>query len=402
MFTETHPLPPGPVLFERIGRLYTRFDRQPLENAWMVWIGGRVDAVGQGDPPAGNYEQICDLKGLTIIPAPIDAHTHALFAGDRSEEFGARFDGGDSYAERLARGGGIRSTVRSVADTKDDHLVQLALDRIHQSMACGVCAMEIKTGYGLSIDGERRLMGLLHRVQSYSPIPIFPTLLMHVPLPNQTPASLLAEAQVELLPLAESLGFGVDIFVEEGAFSCEDARPFLEDAAQRNLPIHVHAEQLTLSGAAKLAASVGACSADHLEFIDEASCEALAEAGTVANLLPGAWLQLGGGQRPPVPTLRHHGVTMAVSTDWNPGSSYIADPLLAASLAVTSFGLRPMEALCGVTLHAAKALGAPSLGHLDVEGEGRPWVLAEPSPEALLQRMGIARRGGVFTQSSED
>ena len=399
MFTETHPLPAGAVLFENIGQLYCRFDQAPKTKAWMVMIGGRVDAVGEGAPPAGDFEQICDLRGLTIIPAAIDAHTHALFAGDRSEEFAARFSGGDSYAERLERGGGIRATVAAVAEADDDHLVSLTLDRIHQSMACGVCAMEIKTGYGLSIEGERRLMEILHRVQSYSPIPIFPTLLMHVPLPDQSPASLLEEARSELLPLAESLGFGVDVFVEQGAFSVDDARPFLEDAAQRNLRIHVHAEQLTASGAAGLAAAVGACSAEHLEFIDRAGCEALAEAGTVANLLPGAWLQLGGGAKPPVQDLRQAGVSLAVSTDWNPGSSYLADPLLAASLAVTTFGLHPMEALGGITQSAAQALGVPSLGHLEVGGQGRPWVLAEPGPEALLQRMGIGRRGGVFAQS---
>jgi imidazolonepropionase len=383
----------GSLLLHGIGSLYADPTGEPLTGAWLLLENGRVAACGTGDQPSAARR--VDCAGGAVIPAPIDSHTHLLFGGDRSEEFAQRARG-ESYAARLAAGGGIHATVASTAATSDAALIEGALERIQSLADNGVDGVEVKTGYGLSVPAERRLMHLLNAVRDRAPITVYPTLLIHVPPPGLDVEDLLDRVILELLPQAANDGFGLDVFVEENAFTVKQGERLLAAAAGLGLTTHVHADQLSASGASGLAARHRAASAEHLEQIDDADIAALASAGTVANLLPGAWLQTGCGLKPPVERLRAAGVPLGVASDLNPGSSYVTGPVLAASLAISCFGLTVEEALAGITFWAAKAVGDTGRGTLLPGSASAAWHLDLPGPAALFQRLGAPRGGTLY------
>jgi imidazolonepropionase len=384
----------GRLLLTGIGALYHEAEAEPLNDAWLLLNDGDVEALGSGEPPRLDAAQK-HLDGGMIMPAPLDSHTHLLFGGDRSEEFASRARG-ESYEARLAAGGGIHSTVLSTSQTSDENLLANAMKRIEACQQLGVGGIEIKTGYGLSLEAEQRLLGLLQTLRSQSELPIFPTLLVHVPPKCTTAAQTVERACQQLIPQASELGFGFDVFIEKGAFSAEEAEPMLAEAARRGMRIHVHADQLSASGAAGLASKYGANSAEHLEFASEKDLRAMADAGVAANLLPGAWLQTGCAKKPPIEAMRQVGIRMAVSTDLNPGSSYVYDLILAASLAISAFGLTVDEAFRGITSVPSSLLNAPQLGHLQPGSKARPLWMPLPNVAALFQRLGAPRTGYQF------
>jgi imidazolonepropionase len=384
----------GDLLLTRIGQLHDRPGKAPLCDAWLHLRDGLVVGLGEGSPNVSGIATR-QVDGGIIIPAPVDGHTHLLFGGDRCDEFASRARG-ESYEQRLAAGGGIHATVAATAAASDEELLSDALQRIERMRALGTGAVEVKSGYGLSLAAERRLLRLLAELRQAASLPVFPTLLVHLPPPDAAVQQLVDTFCAELIPEAAALGFGFDVFIEQGAFSGRDAEPMLHCAADLGMRIHVHADQLSASGASSLAAAYRARSAEHLEYASDADITAMAEAGVTANLLPGAWLQTGCGRRPPVAQLRAAGVAMAIATDLNPGSSYVYDTVLAAALGISAFGLSCDEALYAITEAPARLLGAAELGHLGHGARAAVLWMPLPDPSALFQRLGAEREGLVF------
>ncbi len=323
---------------------------------------GRIAWVGPGaDLPSRRAEEVRSLEGRWITPALIDCHTHLVFGGDRGSEFEARL-GGASYEELAATGGGIMATVRATRAASAEELFRSALGRLEAMAGEGAATVEIKSGYGLDLDTEIRMLEVARRLGRASGLTVRTTLLAAHALPPEfrgRPDDYLGFVANELLPrvAGEGLADAVDGFCESVAFSAAQLAGLFERARALGLPVKLHADQRTDGGGAALAARFGALSADHLEYTPEAGIEALAEAGTVAVLLPGAFLTLGESRRPPVGALRRHGVPIALATDCNPGTSPLGSLPEAMALAARLFGLTPEECLAGVTRQAARALG---------------------------------------------
>ena len=304
---------------------------------------------------------ISDTQGALITPGLIDCHTHLIHAGNRAQEFEQRLLGA-SYEQIAQQGGGILSTVRATRAASVEQLVELAIPRLKALMAEGVTTIEIKSGYGLDLDTELNMLRAARELAKCFPVRISTTLLGAHALPPEYKDR--ADAYIdwvcaELIPAAvsENLADAVDVFCEHIAFSPAQTERVLQVARDYGLGIHVHAEQLSNQHAAILAARYGAWSADHLEWLDEAGVMAMAESGTVATLLPGAFYFLRETKTPPIELLRRYQVPMAVATDFNPGTSPLASIRLAMNMACTLFRLTPEEALTSVTRHAAQALG---------------------------------------------
>ena len=304
---------------------------------------------------------ISDTQGALITPGLIDCHTHLIHAGNRAQEFEQRLLGA-SYEQIAQQGGGILSTVRATRAASVEQLVELAIPRLKALMAEGVTTIEIKSGYGLDLDTELNMLRAARELAKSFPVRISTTLLGAHALPPEYKDR--ADAYIdwvcaELIPAAvsENLADAVDVFCEHIAFSPVQTERVLQVARDYGLGIHVHAEQLSNQHAATLAARYGAWSADHLEWLDEAGVMAMAESGTVATLLPGAFYFLRETKTPPIELLRRYQVPMAVATDFNPGTSPLASIRLAMNMACTLFRLTPEEALTSVTRHAAQALG---------------------------------------------
>ena len=323
---------------------------------------GEIAWVGPGmDLPSRRAEEVRSLEGRWITPALIDCHTHLVFGGDRGSEFEARL-GGASYEQLAAAGGGIMATVRATRAASADELFRSALGRLEGMAGEGAATVEIKSGYGLDLDTELRMLEVARRLGRASGLTVRTTLLAAHAVPPEFRGradDYLAFVGDELLPrvAAEGLADAVDGFCEAVAFSAAQLAGLFERARALGLPVKLHADQRTDGGGAALAARFGALSADHLEYTPESEIEALAGAGTVAVLLPGAFLTLGESRRPPVGALRRHGVPVALATDCNPGTSPLASLPEAMALASRLFGLTPGECLAGVTRHAARALG---------------------------------------------
>lgn len=304
---------------------------------------------------------ISDTQGALITPGLIDCHTHLIHAGNRAQEFEQRLLGA-SYEQIAQQGGGILSTVRATRAASVEQLVELAIPRLKALMAEGMTTIEIKSGYGLDLDTELNMLRAARELAKSFPVRISTTLLGAHALPPEYKDR--ADAYIdwvcaELIPAAvsENLADAVDVFCEHIAFSPAQTERVLQVARDYGLGIHVHAEQLSNQHAAILAARYGAWSADHLEWLDEAGVMAMAESGTVATLLPGAFYFLRETKTPPIELLRRYQVPMAVATDFNPGTSPLASIRLAMNMACTLFRLTPEEALTSVTRHAAQALG---------------------------------------------
>lgn len=304
---------------------------------------------------------ISDTQGALITPGLIDCHTHLIHAGNRAQEFEQRLLGA-SYEQIAQQGGGILSTVRATRAASVEQLVELAIPRLKALMAEGMTTIEIKSGYGLDLDTELNMLRAARELAKSFPVRISTTLLGAHALPPEYKDR--ADAYIDwvcakLIPAAvsENLADAVDVFCEHIAFSPVQTERVLQVARDYGLGIHVHAEQLSNQHAATLAARYGSWSSDHLEWLDEAGVMAMAESGTVATLLPGAFYFLRETQLPPVDLLRRYQVPIAVATDFNPGTSPLASIRLAMNMACTLFRLTPEEALTGVTRYAAQALG---------------------------------------------
>lgn len=333
-----------------------------IEEAAIVTSGEYIEWIGpQAERPAYDYASVVDLGGAWVTPGLIDCHTHTVFGGNRSGEFEQRLQG-VSYAEIAAAGGGIASTVRATRAANEDELFASAEQRLKRLLNDGVTTVEIKSGYGLDLTSERKILRVIRRLGAVLPVTVRSTCLAAHALPPEyanRADDYIDHICHEMLPAlaAEGLVDAVDAFCEYLAFSPEQVEQVFITAGQLGLPVKLHAEQLSSLGGSSLAARYHALSADHLEFMTEDDAIAMGAAGTVAVLLPGAFYFLRETQLPPMDALRRHGVNIAIATDLNPGTSPALSLRLMLNMACTLFRMTPEEALAGVTLNAAKALG---------------------------------------------
>ena len=371
----------------------------------IAWLG---DAAGAPSELVGNPEQTLDAEGGWATPGLIDCHTHLVFGGDRAREFEMRLRGA-SYEEIARAGGGILSTVKATRGASDDELVASASRRLATLLEHGVTTVEVKSGYGLDVPSELRMLRVARRLAVEHPVTVSTTLLAAHALPPEFEADRGAYLSLicdEMIPaaVAEGLADAVDAFCEGIAFTREECARVFEAGARHGLSVRLHADQLSDLGGAALASEHMARSADHLEYASEAGVEAMAEAGVTAVVLPGAFYFLGGGHLPPIDAFRRRAVPIAIATDLNPGSSPVGSPLLAMNMACVLFGLTPEEALAGMTRNAAPVLGvAGESGTLEVGSRAdiavwrvdRPaelsyWVGSNPC-SAVVQN-GVLRR----------
>ncbi|HEX7647064.1 MAG TPA: imidazolonepropionase [Noviherbaspirillum sp.] len=330
----------------------------------IAWLGKRSELP----PHQAAVEH--DGKGCWLTPGLIDCHTHIVYAGSRSDEFEARLNGA-SYEEIAQRGGGILSTVRTTRAAAENALYESSLRRVRDLLSEGVTTLEIKSGYGLDLDSERKMLRVARRIGQTLPVRVKTTFLGAHALPPEYAGrgdDYIDAVCEQMLPAlgAEGLVDAVDAFCEKIGFSPAQTERVFEKARQLGLPVKLHAEQLSDQGGAALTARYRGLSADHLEYLTPEGIAAMKQAGTVAVLLPGAYYFLRETKQPPVQALRDAGVPIAVSTDCNPGTSPMTSLLLAMNMACTLFRLTPQEALAGATVHAAHALGiAQELGTLE-------------------------------------
>ena len=372
-----------------------------IEDGAVALGDGRIAAVGPRGEVGGGRRGLAeeDLGGMLVTPAPVDCHTHLVWGGDRAREFEMRLQGA-SYEEVARAGGGIVSTVSATRGAAEDALVAAALPRLDALIAEGVATVEVKSGYGLDRETELRCLRAARRLGHERPVRVLTTFLGAHAVPPEYAGRADAYLDEVCLPTLaaaaeEGLVDAVDGFCEGIAFAPRQIARVFDRARALGLPVKLHAEQLSNLGGAALAASYGALSADHLEHLDQAGIDAMARAGTVAVLLPGAFYTLRERQAPPVQALRDAGVPIAIATDANPGSSPMTSILLAMNMACTLFRLTPEEALAGATRVAARAL---RLGDAGVIEPGRRadlavWNVAHPAE--LAYRIGfnpLARR----------
>ncbi|MFI8981961.1 imidazolonepropionase [Ectopseudomonas khazarica] len=375
-----------------------RVDDGRVAGMWPSRAFAEADA--QGAVEAG--------QGGVMTPGLVDCHTHLVYAGDRAGEFEQRLEG-VSYAEIAKAGGGILSTVRATREASEEALLAASLPRLDALLADGVTTVEIKSGYGLTLSDELKMLRVARRLGELRPVRVTTTLLGAHALPPEYAGraddyvSLVCD---EMIPAAagEGLADAVDVFCEGIGFSPAQCERIYQAAQAHGLAIKAHAEQLSNLGGSALAARYGALSADHIEYLDEAGVRAMAEAGTVAVLLPGAFHVLRETQLPPIDLLRQYQVPMAVASDANPGTSPICMPSLMANLACTLFRLTPREALAGMTAHAARALGLPELGRIAVGAAADLclWDIQHPAELAYAVQSGRLRQrifNGVITHA---
>jgi imidazolonepropionase len=352
-----------------------------IENGSVVYAGPEKDAPAQDDGPR------IDCDGRAVIPGFVDAHTHLVFAGDRADEFARRLAGA-TYAEIAASGGGILATVTATRAATEEELFEAASRRVWRMISSGTTTVEIKSGYGLDLDTELALLRVARRIGEELPITVKTTFLGAHTVPPEyrdDRAGYVDLVVGEMLPAAAPLSDYCDVFVEEGAFTVDEARRIFDAAARHGLRARVHAEQLSRSGGARLAAQIGAASADHLDHATAEDAIALAEAGVVAVLVPGASYSLRSGQAPG-PMLLDNGVTVALATDCNPGTSYLESMGLVVSLAVVEMGLTVEQAVFAATRGGALALGLDDRGIVAPGSSGDLIVLDAPSPAHVAYR----------------
>lgn len=342
-----------------------------IKDAAIGVVDGRIAWLGEADLlPKYQAQQEHDLDGGWVTPGLIDCHTHLVFGGNRAGEFEQRLNG-VSYQEIAKQGGGIASSVNATRAASEAELVVSATRRLKSLMADGVTTIEIKSGYGLSLDSELKMLRVAAVLEQQFPVTIKRTCLAAHAMPPEFDSK---DAYIDylcetVLPKVAELGLAdaVDAFCEGIAFSTEQVSRYFKRAQELKLPVKIHAEQLSALGGTRMAASYQALSADHLEFMEESDVQAMAESGTVAVLLPGAFYTLKETQLPPLDLLRQYGVDIAIATDANPGTSPALSLRLMMNMACTLFGMTPEAALAGATIHAAKALGiSESHGSLEV------------------------------------
>jgi imidazolonepropionase len=341
-----------------------------IENAAIAVRDGRIAFVGAvADLPAGwDAAEEISLGGRLVTPGLIDCHTHLVYAGSRAHEFELRLAGA-SYEEIARAGGGIVSTVKATRAASEDELISASLPRLDRLIGEGVTTIEIKSGYGLDDETEARMLGAARRLGEARPVSVTTTYLgAHALPPEADSKDQYIDGVCTAIPALarEKLADAVDAFCESIAFSPEQTARVFRAARAAGLPVKLHADQLSNLHGARLAAEHGALSADHLEYTDDEAVAAMAHAGTVAVLLPGAFYMLRETQVPPVAAMRRHGVPIALATDCNPGTSPLTSLLLTMNMAATLFRLTVDEAIAGVTREAARALGRlASIGTLE-------------------------------------
>jgi imidazolonepropionase len=344
----------------------------------IAWLGPRREA-----PRAA---VIHDCDGAWLTPGLVDCHTHVVHAGNRSNEWEARLEGA-SYEDIARNGGGIMATVRATRAASVEQLLRESAPRVSQLLAEGVTTLEIKSGYGLNLQGEANLLRAARRIGELLPVKVRTTFLGAHALPPEftdRPDDYIAEVTERMLPLLvkEHLVDAVDAFCEHIGFTYDQTERVFAAARKLGLPVKLHAEQLSDQRGAELVARYKGLSADHLEHLTAAGIQAMAGAGTVAVLLPGAWYFLRETQAPPIAALRAAGVPLAVATDCNPGTSPLSSLLLAMNMACTLWRLTPREALLGATVNAARALGLQDqIGTLEVgkRADFALWDIARPA-----------------------
>ncbi len=366
-----------------------------LEGDRIAWAGTTADLPRRDLP-------VHDMGGRLVTPALIDCHSHIVFGGDRAREFEMRLQGA-SYEEVARAGGGILSTVTATRAASEDALFAQALPRLDAILAGGAGTVEVKSGYGLDIETELRMLRVARRLGQARPAQVTTTFLGAHAVPPEykgRPDDYLTERVLPALRAAQAEGLvdAVDAFCEGIAFSPAQVDRLFTEARRLGLPVKLHAEQLSNLQGAALAARHGALSADHLEYLDEAGVRAMAAAGTVAVILPGAFYTLRETQAPPIGVLRTHGVPMAVATDCNPGSSPMTSLTLAMNMACTLFRLTPEEALLGTTANAARALGLADRGTIAPASAPTLAVWDARHPAELAYRIGAT----PFTPASTE
>ena len=356
-----------------------------IENGSIVIEDDRIIWAGSSTDLPEKFFSITqkDMQGRLITPALIDCHTHIIHAGNRAHEFEMRLNGA-SYEEIARAGGGIASTVTATQEASEAELLSSALPRVDALIAQGVGTIEVKSGYGLDIDTEIKMLRVARTLEHHRPINVVTSFLgAHAVPPGVNADSYIYEVCLPSLEEAhaQKLVDAVDGFCEGIAFDTEQISRVFKKALALNLPVKLHAEQLSHIGGTALAAKYGALSADHVEYAQAPDAAALAAAGTVAVLLPGAFYTIHETQVPPIQAFRDHGVPMAVGTDWNPGSSPLGSLLLAMNMACTLFRLTPAEALAGTTLNAARALGLADRGVIapGQRADLAIWNISEPA-----------------------
>lgn len=333
-----------------------------IDDAVVALSGGKIAWIGRrADLPAGDAKETVKLGGRWVTPGLIDCHTHLVYGGDRAAEFELRLKGA-TYEEIAKAGGGIASTVKATRAASLDDLVASAGKRLSELTTEGVTTIEVKSGYGLDLENERKQLAAARKLGDTNPVTVRTTCLAAHALPPEFAGNsdgYIDRVCNEILPAIakDSLADAVDAFCEKIAFSTAQTRRVFETARRLGLPVKLHAEQLSDQGGTQLATEFNAFSCDHLEYVSEAGIEAMAKAGTIAVLLPGAFYALRETKLPPIDGFRKAGVPIAISTDHNPGTSPTLSLLLMLSMATTFFRMTPEEVLLGATRHAAKALG---------------------------------------------
>ncbi|MFZ6757777.1 imidazolonepropionase [Undibacterium sp. Ji50W] len=359
-----------------------------IRDAAIAVKDGKIAWLGlQADLPVGYITaKTHDGKGCWLTPGLIDCHTHLVYAGNRSDEFEARLNG-VAYEDIALQGGGINATVRATRAATADELLAASLPRLHAMLAEGVTTLEIKSGYGLDLETEARILRVARRIGHEFPVRVKTTFLGAHALPPEYAGraddyiKLVCEQMLPAL-VAEGLVDAVDVFCEKIGFTPAQTERVFQAAQAFGLPVKLHAEQLSDQGGAALTAKYQGLSADHLEYLSDAGIAAMAASGTVAVLLPGAFYFLRETQYPPLAALRAAGVPIALATDCNPGTSPMTSLLLTMNMACTLFRMTPLEALQGVTCHAACALGLGSeTGSLAVgkAADFALWAIARPA-----------------------
>jgi len=371
----------------------------------VAFAGGRIAWMGRsGDAPPSAKR--VDGGGRWATPGLVDCHTHLVYGGNRAREFEMRL-GGKTYEEIARAGGGIASTIKATRAASEDQLVAASLPRLRALAAEGATVVEIKSGYGQDLETELKTLRVARRLGTIAPVSVRTTLLALHALPPEYKDR--ADAYVDyacdvLIPEAARAGLAdaVDAFCERIAFSAAQVERLFAAAARHGLPVKLHAEQLSNQRGAELAARSRALSADHLEYLDGKGVEAMAAAGTVAVLLPGAFVFLAEKQLPPIALLRQHGVPLALATDHNPGTSPYTSLLLMLNLACAAFRLTPEEALAGITREGARALGMQeSHGTLAV-GKAADVVLWDiEHPAELAYSYGSHRPAAIYRSGTE-
>jgi len=391
--------PQSKRLLWRNTTVFDGLDQQPEPMAVLVeqgqiaglWPESQFDpALAAGAEEAGH--------GGVMTPGLVDCHTHLVYAGDRAAEFEQRLEG-VSYEAIARAGGGILSTVRATRAASEAQLISASLPRLDALLADGVTTVEIKSGYGLTLDDELKMLRVARRLATLRPVRVTTTLLGAHALPAEYADD--ADGYIDLvctqiIPAASAQGLAdaVDVFCEGIGFSTAQCERVFQAAISHGLAIKAHAEQLSNLGGSALAARYGALSVDHIEYLDESGVQALADAGTIAVLLPGAFHVLRETRLPPIDLLRRYGVPMAVASDANPGTSPLCMPTLMANLACTLFRLTPREALAGMTAHAARALGRPELGRIAIGATADLclWDIQHPAELAYAVQAGRLRQ----------